>query len=218
MKYQKLNRSFARRIGKSFTPNKKEFLDKNMESLRYSKAKLENATQETKILEIGFGMGEHFLHQAKENPDNLYIGAEVYLNGVYKVAKHILQEQVDNAILWPDDIDEILQLIPDNSLNGIYVLFPDPWHKKKYLKKRIFNKERMQDFKRILKPNGFISFASDIEDYFEDAKNILAEDGNISIKNTDYLTPHSGYIQTKYHSKAIEEGRQARFVTGYCKC
>ena len=73
------------------------------------------------------------------NPDNLYVGVEVYLNGVANFLKLATQKDNNNFFIWPNDLDMILQDIPDRSLDGIYILFPDPWHKRRYLKKRLLN-------------------------------------------------------------------------------
>lgn len=211
-KHQILNRSFARRVGKKLSQLKQDLVDEQLPKRTFTPEKLKNSKLEKNFLEIGFGMGEHFVHQLTSNPGNLYIGAEVYINGVASALKQI--HTLDNFMLWPNDFDMIMNEIPANSLDGIYVLFPDPWHKNRALKKRIFNQTRLLAFKKMLKKNGFIAFASDIEDYFEDARELIEKDPDLTIQNTDSSIPHPGYIQTKYHSKAIKEGRRAQFVQG----
>jgi tRNA G46 methylase TrmB len=80
------------------------------------------------------------------------------------------------------------------------------------MKKRLMNKERVEFLKSKLKTGGFIAFASDIEDYFENVKKIFLEDKELIIQNTDFLLPHAGYIITKYHQKSIRENREAQFL------
>ena len=80
------------------------------------------------------------------------------------------------------------------------------------MKKRLINKERLELLKSKLKIGGFIAFASDIEDYFENVKKLFLEDKELIIQNTDFLTPHEGYIITKYHQKSIKENRKAQFL------
>lgn len=212
-----LNRTFARRIGKRLSDYKKDLLAKKLPECLYSPEKLLTTKYKKIFLEVGYGMGEHFVHQVQSNSDSLYVGAEVFLNGVARVLNNIQDHEHDNYLLWPDDLDAMLEQMPDNCLDGIYVLFPDPWHKKRYMKKRLFNKERLEFFKHKLKEGGFIAFASDIDDYFEDAHKLLEQDKFLHINNSDYSTPHSGYIQTKYHSKAINEGRAAQFIQAIYK-
>ena len=210
----KLNKTFARRIGKSLSDTNKDILANQLPSYLYSPEKLATSEYKKIFLEVGFGMGEHFFNQINLNPDSLYVGVEVYLNGVAKILKQLKNTGHSNFMIWPDDLDLILENLPKKSLDGIYVLFPDPWHKRKYLKKRLFNQNRLNSFKDKLKSGGFVSFASDIEDYFKSACTMFDKDSDFTTqKSTDYFSPHSGYIQTKYHDKAIKEGRHAQFIT-----
>lgn len=214
MKFQDqgLSRSFARRIGKRLGKNSKYLLENILPEYQYSESLFLNSPYTRKFLEIGFGMGEHLFHQINQYPGNLYIGAEVYLNGVAKFLHLATNENLNNFLIWPDDLDLILPRIPDKSLDGIYILFPDPWHKRKYLKKRLVSKERLTILKSKLKDRGFIAFTSDIEDYFNHVQNLCIEDPDFLIQNTDYTQPHPGYITTKYHHKAIRENRVAKFL------
>lgn len=211
--FNKLNRTFARRIGKSLSDLNKSVLDNDLPKVIYSPGKLKTTKYKKVFFEIGYGMGEHFINQLKSNPESLYIGAEVYLNGVANVLKKLKDYSNRNYMLWPDDLDSMLEQMPDKSLDGIYILFPDPWHKRRYLKKRLFNTERLALFKQKLKDKGFISFASDIEDYFDSAKSILENDKNFKILGNNFTVPHPGYTKTKYHTKAINENRTAQFIS-----
>lgn len=210
--FNKLNRTFARRIGKRLSDQSKELLANVLPTYLFSNELLTFKSQQKKYLEIGFGMGEHLFNQIVINPENLYIGVEVYLNGIASFLKLVAKSQNDNFLIWPNDLDMILKDIPNRSLEGIYVLFPDPWHKRRYMKKRLMNKERVEFLKSKLKTGGFIAFASDIEDYFENVKKIFLEDKELIIQNTDFLLPHAGYIITKYHQKSIRENKEAQFL------
>lgn len=210
-KYQTLNKTFARRVGKKLSASSQDILNNQLERFIYNHDKLSNTHYKQVFLEIGFGMGEHFASQVRNNPDSLYVGVEVFINGVAKLLKSL--DSCQNFLIWPNDLDLILNDIPKKSLDGIYILFPDPWPKKKQSKKRLFNIQRCNVLKEKLKDNGFISFASDIDDYFESTKNIMNSDEDFIIKNTDFSVPHNGYIETKYHKKAKIEGREAKFIT-----
>lgn len=210
--FNKLNRTFARRIGKRLSNQNKELLANVLPKYLFSNELFAFSGKQKKYLEIGFGMGEHLFNQIVLNPANLYIGVEVYLNGIANFLKLVAKSQNDNFLIWPNDLDMILKDIPNRSLEGIYVLFPDPWHKRRYMKKRLINKERLELLKLKLKIGGFIAFASDIEDYFENVKKLFLEDKVLNLQNIDFLTPHEGYITTKYHWKSIRENRVARFL------
>ncbi|WP_040256564.1 bifunctional peptide chain release factor N(5)-glutamine methyltransferase PrmC/tRNA (guanosine(46)-N7)-methyltransferase TrmB [Rickettsia hoogstraalii] len=243
-----LTRSYARRIGKSLSGLQQNLLDNELPKYLFSKEKLIDEKRKI-FLEIGFGMGEHFINQAKMNPDALFIGVEVYLNGVANVLKlageqNIVKsvgfnykeqegakpitnrratsddvsefkslDYITNFLLFPNNLDLILNEIPSNSLDGIYILFLDPWIKNKQKKKRIFNKERLKILQDKLKDNGNLVFASDIENYFYEAIELIEQNGNFKIMNKDeYLKPHDNYVITKYHQKATQANRIPRFI------
>ncbi|HJD64972.1 MAG TPA: bifunctional peptide chain release factor N(5)-glutamine methyltransferase PrmC/tRNA (guanosine(46)-N7)-methyltransferase TrmB [Rickettsia endosymbiont of Diachasma alloeum] len=207
-----LNRSYARRIGKSLSGIQQNLLDNELPKYLFLKEKLIGEKRQI-FLEIGFGMGEHFINQAKMNPDKLFIGVEVYLNGVANVLKLAEEQNITNFLLFPNNLDFILHDVPDNRLDGIYILFPDPWLKNRQKKKRILNKERLTILQTKLKNKGSLIFASDIENYFEEVVELIKQNGNFQITNKgNYSKPHDNYIITKYHQKAINESRTPQFL------
>lgn len=207
------NRSFSRRIGKRLSQLQKTLLDYKLPKYLFSNLTLiEKSGSNPCILEIGIGMGEHFVHQASLNPDTIFIGAEVYLNGIANVLKLSEDLGVSNFLLWPNDIDMILENLPNNSLQGIYLLFPDPWTKRKQIKKRFFNEKRLNILTDKLRKEGFFIFASDIDDYFNSTKKLFIENGNFKLITNNFTQPHESYLITKYHKKANEENREAKFL------
>ncbi len=99
-----LNRLYARRIGKSLSGVQQNLLDNELPKYLFSKEKLVNEKRKV-FLEIGFGMGEHFINQAKMNPNALFIGVEVYLNGVANVLKLAGEHNITNFLLFPNNLD-----------------------------------------------------------------------------------------------------------------
>ena len=215
--HNNLNKTFARRVARKLTDINQRALSEVLPGCLFSQERLLTSKFDKKYLEIGFGMGEHFIHQVTHNPSSLYIGAEVFINGVANVLKQLNHERDKSVLIWPDDIDLIIPQIPSASLDGIYILFPDPWHKRRYLKKRLLNSERLDSFKDKLKKEGFISFASDIEDYFLYVKQLFIESGTFTLEDKDFSLPHLSYIETKYHKKAIRGGRIPQFITAMIK-
>lgn len=205
----RLNQSFSRRIGKSLSGTQKGFLDQMLPKFLVDNSKIDGEV----YLEIGFGMGEHFIHQARMNPQSYFIGSEPYLNGVANVLKAASLYGIDNFGLWPDDVDLLLENLPDHSLNGIYILFPDPWPKRKQNKKRILNNERLDIFKMKLKPGAFINFASDIYQYIEGVQKTIASRQDFKEVERDEFLPFVGYTETKYHKKALEKGIKPKFLS-----
>ena len=92
------------------------------------------------IMEIGFGMGEATAIIAKNHPNNGYIAVDVHPPGIGKLLARIVENNLTNLKVIEDDVHVVLQhMIPDESLDGIHLYFPDPWPKKKHNKRRIVN-------------------------------------------------------------------------------
>ena len=113
------------------------------------------------FLEIGFGGGEHLAMEAKNNPENGYIGAEPFLNGVSSLLRHCRDKELENLLIWPDDIRLQLPSWSNDCLDGIFIMFPDPWPKVRHAGRRIINKVNLTEFARLIKVGGFIRMASD---------------------------------------------------------
>ena len=205
-------RSFSRRIGKTLSNLQEDLIknelpkDKIQEQLNIDISKYSAVN-----IEIGIGMAEHFINQASLNPSELFLGFEPYLNGIANCLKLASLNSVNNFMLWPDDANHILPQIEPCYLSKFYVLFPDPWPKKKQKKRRFINEESLVKIKTMLKPGGQFIFASDIEDYFFDVYSIAKKLGFKDESKLDFAS-HDGYIKTKYATKAENAGRISRFM------
>ena len=217
----KLNRSFARRIGKGLSQSKHRILEDVLPKYLFNNNKQHVLSSANKvILEIGFGMGDHLVEQMKLNPAATFLGAEVYMNGVAQFLEFAIDAGIitpedntnNNLLLWPDDVDLLLDNIPDKSLDIIYILFPDPWPKRKQNKKRLVNAQRLCTFKSKLKAKGQFIFATDISDYFESTYELIDKDKELEFIDKDFSIPHEGYVITKYNKKALRERRVAQFM------
>ncbi|MEK9711912.1 MAG: tRNA (guanosine(46)-N7)-methyltransferase TrmB, partial [Thalassolituus sp.] len=89
------------------------------------------------VLEIGYGMGQSLVKMAEAAPEKDFIGVEVHLPGVGSLLHLAEQAGITNLRTYKDDAIEVLKLIPDNSIDTVQLVFPDPWHKKKHHKRRI---------------------------------------------------------------------------------
>ena len=112
-------------------------------------------------LEIGFGGGEHLSALAKASPQMGFIGAEPFVNGVVSLLRHIEDQQLANIRIWPDDVRLMLNGLPSGCLSFVYVMFPDPWPKRRHAGRRILNPEMLDKLADCLKPGGRLRFASD---------------------------------------------------------
>lgn len=167
-------------------------------------------------LEIGFGGGEHLAARASESPQIGFLGCEPFVNGVASLLKHIDQNSLENIRIVMDDARLLLKSLPDQSISRLYVLFPDPWHKKRHHKRRIISDETIGDISRVLKNKGELYMATDILDYaiwmqetLKSRQEFSLDMGcrqNLAERPTDWPSP------TKYEMKGVKEGRQATYM------
>lgn len=181
-------------------------------------------------LEIGFGNGEHLAGQSLKHPETGFIGAEVFKNGVANLLSlltgikdgenlpdHIslLPQRVDNVRVFSDDMRLLFSKIPDNFLDKVFVLFPDPWPKKRHAGRRFINPENLKEISRILKPGGILRVATDHPIYKGWTLRRLAENPDFVWTATcgnDWKHEPTDWIETKYQRKAIREGRRPVFL------
>lgn len=129
-----------------------------------------------RYIEIGFGMGASLLQMAQSHPDRDYIGIEVHRPGVGSTLQKLHELDLTNLKLINDDAVEVLkQTIPANSIDGIYLFFPDPWHKTKHKKRRILQPDFVQLVHRTLKTDGLFHMATDWKDYARQMMRILSD-------------------------------------------
>ncbi|USQ14217.1 tRNA (guanosine(46)-N7)-methyltransferase TrmB [Legionella lytica] len=127
------------------------------------------------IVEIGFGMGTSLLQMAENNPELNYIGIEVHQAGVGSLAADLHDHQLTNVRIVAHDAVEAFQTkIADNSLAGIQIFFPDPWHKKRHHKRRLIQPEFIQLLSQKIKTGGFIHCATDWQEYAEHMLEVLS--------------------------------------------
>ena len=161
-------------------------------------------------LEIGFGGGEHLAARAQERPDARFIGAEPFVNGVAKLAGLIRDGGIGNIRIWPEDVRLLLPKLPDGSLDGVFILFPDPWPKFRHSERRILQPAMVGELARLIRPGGTLLLASD----HPKAKSWLlssmlgAEGFEWRASGpSDWRKPPAGWPGTRYGSKAERQGR-----------
>ncbi|CAN2160437.1 COG0220 Predicted S-adenosylmethionine-dependent methyltransferase [Candidatus Nanopelagicaceae bacterium] len=127
------------------------------------------------IMEIGFGMGEATAIIAKNHPNNGYIAVDVHPPGIGKLLARIVENDLTNLKVIEEDVHVVLQhMIPDESLDGIHLFFPDPWPKKKHNKRRIVNEGFLALIHPKIKKGGFIHVATDWVPYAESIQEVFA--------------------------------------------
>ena len=166
-------------------------------------------------LEIGFGGGEHLVWQASHNPTVGLIGCEPFEDGVIKVLDAIDTQALGNIRLHADDARDVLRWLPDASIARAFVLFPDPWPKRKHLKRRLVNVSLLVSLARVIRPGGELRLGTDIADY---ARTILmAAQCEPKFRWTartanDWRIRPADWPQTRYEDKAVREGRSSCYL------
>ncbi|WP_332712823.1 tRNA (guanosine(46)-N7)-methyltransferase TrmB [Pelagibacterium mangrovi] len=165
-------------------------------------------------LEIGYGGGEHLARIARENPEDGFIGCEVFTGGIGKLLEAIDEDGIGNIALFPDDVIKLLAVMPDASVNCLYVLYPDPWPKPRHHKRRLIQFPVLTEFARVVKPGGTFRFATDIEDYANwTLGHILRSEGFVwpIAEPGAWHEPYPGWQATRYEQKARRQGRMKSF-------
>lgn len=164
------------------------------------------------VLEIGFGMGKSLVEMAEQNPDKNYLGIEVHTPGVGACLAYALEKNIKNLRVICHDATEILRdCIADESLGGLQLFFPDPWHKAKHHKRRIVQPHFVETVAKKLTAGGFIHFATDWENYAEHMLEVLQSVQhavgihNIS-KTNDYIPRPDFRPLTKFEARGHKLG------------
>ena len=162
------------------------------------------------VLEIGYGGGEHLARQAKENPGTNFIGAEVFSNSIGKMLEKIADSDLKNIRLYTFDALDLLRDLPEGALDGVYLLYPDPWPKTRHHKRRFVSPTTMAELARTIRPGGFWRFATDIEDYAVWTLAHVLRTPDFAWEHGEpgaWHTPFAGWQPTRYEEKARAEGR-----------
>ncbi|MEO1700698.1 MAG: tRNA (guanosine(46)-N(7))-methyltransferase TrmB [Pseudomonadota bacterium] len=167
-------------------------------------------------LEIGFGGGEHLLAHALRRPSVGFIGAEPFVNSMAKMASAMEEADVNNIRLYDDDATQLLDWLPNASLDGIDLLYPDPWPKPRHWKRRFVSHKNLDRFARVMKPGALFRFASDIETYVNWTlqHTLVRDDFNWIVEDaTSWRNPYPHWVRTRYEAKAIREERTPCYLT-----
>lgn len=166
-------------------------------------------------LEIGFGGGEHLVHQAVQHPDVGIIGCEPYINGVAMLLGKIRHAGVENLAVHPGDARDMFDVLPDASIARAFLLYPDPWPKARHHRRRFVTEEHLVPLAKVLKPGAIFRVATDIEDYVRQALEEVPKYGFewLAEGPDDCRTPWNDWLSTRYEQKALREGRTPHYLT-----
>ena len=167
-------------------------------------------------LEIGFGSGEHLIAQALAHPDVGFIGCEPFLNGLVAALAAIVREGVANVRLRRGDAQTVIEAAPDAFFSRVFILYPDPWPKRRHHKRRFVSEATVEGLARVLKPGGELRFATDSDDYSGwTLKRILSSPHFrwTAKRADDWRIPWPDWRSTRYEIKAHKAGRGSVYLT-----
>ncbi|WGK68057.1 tRNA (guanosine(46)-N7)-methyltransferase TrmB [Candidatus Haliotispira prima] len=169
------------------------------------------------LCEIGFGTGSSTRQIVQQNTDALYLGIEVYRNGIIGLMQEAERLPPELLRIVEHDALEVLEnMLPPESLDGLHIFFPDPWPKRRHQKRRIVNAANLELFHRSLKPGGYFYFVTDWQDYAEAVRRFVQQQRDLwnfgsarqaILQGRGYSEPQSWRPQSKFEAKAIREGR-----------
>ena len=168
------------------------------------------------VLEIGFGGGEHLVAGAIAHPETGFIGCEPFTNGVAKLVRAVEEAGLANVRIHDNDARDLLDWLPDESLERVDLLYPDPWPKTRHWKRRFVGADNLDRLVRVLKPGGIFRFASDIDSYVAWTLTEVRRHGRfdwLARSAADWRTPWPGWPGTRYEAKALREGRKGHYLT-----
>jgi tRNA (guanine-N7-)-methyltransferase len=167
-------------------------------------------------LESGFGGGEHLAHQARSHPDVGFIGVEPFVNGVAKLLGVAAEEGLSNLRVWDEDATQLLPALQPASIDRVYLLYPDPWPKRRQRKRRFLSDENLAALARVMRPGAELRFATDIDDYagWALARVARSPDFTWDAERPDaWRLPWPNWPSTRYEQKARREGRGSAYLT-----
>jgi tRNA (guanine-N7-)-methyltransferase len=216
-------RSYGRRKGKPLSARKERLIASLLPRLRLNLK--ERAPESLQLLfpvqvkevwlEIGFGSGEHLLFQAEHHKDVGFIGCEPFVNGMASLLGAIETQGLETIRLHDGDAREALAWLPSGSIARMFILFPDPWPKKRQMKRRLISPETASEIARVLAAGGELRFASDSGDYAAHALNAIGQSHAfiwLAERASDWRVRPPDWPETRYERKALSEDRKPVYL------
>jgi tRNA (guanine-N7-)-methyltransferase len=208
---------YGRRQGRALKQNKKILLENFLPliQIRIEEGKLTSPEvlegYQERWLEIGFGNGEHLGYLAEKYPHILMIGCEPFINGIGSFLEKIDKKKLSNVCIFTEEAQSLLQAAPKDCFSKAFLLFPDPWPKKRHHKRRFVSSENVSLLARCLKKGSDFLFATDHKEYREWALEVFKGLENFQIISEGFESPDE-WVQTRFQEKGLKEGRPAYFV------
>jgi tRNA (guanine-N7-)-methyltransferase len=163
-------------------------------------------------VEVGFGGGEHLVHMAGLYPDVALIGAEPFVNGVAMLLGKIRVAGVTNLAIFPGDVRDLFDVLPDGSVARAFLNYPDPWPKARHHRRRFVTPGYLAQLHQVMAPGAAFRVATDIPDYVRQTLEEVPAAGFRRVDHPDDR-PWADWPSTRYEQKALREGRRPHYLT-----
>ena len=166
-------------------------------------------------LEIGFGGGEHLVHQAVANGSTGMLGCDPYVNGVARLVGKLVARRIGNVRIHPGDVRDLLDVLPEASIERAFLLYPDPWPKRRHHGRRFVNPEFLAPLHRALAPGAELRIATDVGDYVRQSLEQVTSLGGftwLAEGPDDWRRPWPDWPSTRYEQKALRAGRIPHYL------
>lgn len=198
--------SFVKRRGR-ITKKQEENIE---ELINFSVSSINDIESESNgfksiVIEIGFGDGENILTIAKENPDTLFIGSEVYLSGIGSLIGKIKENNLSNIRIYNNDARVLLDTIKTPIFDNMLIICPDPWQKARHHKRRLINHSFLELARKSLKANGGLYISTDWKDYAEGILEAINQAEGYIVLETQLF---EDLPVTRFQARAIKEDRE----------
>ena len=207
-------RFFGRRKGRPLRTSMKKLLDEGLPKVIFDPIKKidhQFGRHADYYLEIGFGGGEFLACLAAAQPECNFIGAEPFINGVASLLRHVDEQQLGNIRIWPDDVRLILPSLGVGSLAGAFIMFPDPWPKRRHAGRRILQPTLLDQLATMIRPGGNLTLASDdpvAKSWLLQAAMCHCDFVWTACHPDDWRKLPMGLSETRYMRKAEHAGRR----------
>ncbi|MEM9247808.1 MAG: tRNA (guanine(46)-N(7))-methyltransferase TrmB [Pseudomonadota bacterium] len=218
---------YGRRHGKTLRDSQRLYLDEDLAALAPGPITWEDNPERRPLdltalfggapvwLEIGFGGGEHMVHQATLNSGVGVIGCEPFINGVAMLLGKIRAAAASNIRVHPGDVRDLFDVLPSASIARVFLLYPDPWPKARHHRRRAVTPEYLEPLARVMAPGAELRVATDIADYVRQTLEEVPRHGFTwqAVRAEDWRRPWPDWTRTRYEAKALREGRTPHYLT-----
>lgn len=214
---------YGRRKGKPLTAARQAVVDELLPRLRIARPapgetadprRWFSAPVDAVWLEVGFGGGEHLATQAERHPRVGIVGAEVFVNGVASLVRHVAAKSLGNVRIFDDDVRLLLPALPGAALGRVFVLFPDPWPKARHAKRRFIGPGTLDRLAELMADGAELRVASDHPVYVRWVLEHVPVHPAFAWpveSAADWRAPPADHVATRYEAKARAEGRIPHF-------